>query len=860
MVTPVKITDLLKSLDDRAGVILRYLKENKKLDLLFVIAIVSLAAFLRMWNLGGFPAWYIDEGTWSTLGRNILQGTFREAPQATLSLYPFFSFLVGISLLFRSNMFYARLVPAMFGIGDTIVIYFLGKKMYGRLAGPLAALFHSIFFYAVYYERSVFLDGGVEFFSLLSVLLLYIYIIEKPKSNKVLGVTALTLVLGVMCKITAIPVIFAAIVILIIYKLPLKKTSATLLFAFLIPLIWYGFILYLDPGDFAKEFAVRASSVQSLSINLANVWAFFLTWQTGANFVFFGIISMFYFAFRPEKKHLFITIPFLAMISFYALSLTFTPYSLLTLCGFLSLASGKLIADTIENRNEIRLFGLIMFTFFIFFFDQLIPEQMLPESFLFVFLIAFVLIFSLEIKNRSRKIEHGLKSLLPILTLIFILAIFTTVTYHNYENILTKDSYYSPVHVSTQDQQKVVAFLNSHAGKNDIVYAEPIFIFQLKCHARDNEFVTNATIQEATYAVVDPFWRIYNVNPFYGIDIGTPRNWVVQHWIPLATFGQYSVYANPGIAGYYLVEAEDVQSVQRAGSWDTYNDLNAHGGAIIQSMTTGDSLAFTFNGTSVALLVTTKTDGGIASIKIDGKSYGDVDFHSTIYTDQVYVPIATDLGKGIHTIEVTVNGTKNLNSGGYWVPINAFIVAGKPWLWTYSGNGAVSLANSTLTINTVYSGVTSLVYKDFQSNLNGTIEARIKLNSFTSNSTIMELLHAIPTGVITDGPALNGPHGGVIFATPSEISYFDYESGRAYTLIPTDYGFHTYQIVCDGNSRLIYVDGTLRAQVATKSNIQFGKVVLGENYDGPDHGGSITINWIEVYTPTAVLLYDNFTN
>jgi 4-amino-4-deoxy-L-arabinose transferase-like glycosyltransferase len=857
----VRIADLLKLLDVKAEVILRFLKENKKLDMLFVVAIVFLAVFFRMYNLGRFPSWYIDEGTWSTLGRNILQGNFREAPQATLSLYPFFSFLVGISLLFGSNMFYARLVPAMFGIGDAIIIYFLGKKMYGRLAGPLAALFHSIFFYAVYYERSVFLDGGVEFFSLLSVLLLYIYIIEKPKSNKVLGLAALTLGLGVMCKITAIPVIFAAIAILIIYKLPLRKKSAFTLFAWLIPLIWYGFILSLDPSDFAKEFAVRASSVQSLSINLANVWAFFLTWQTGANFVFFGIIAMFYFAYRPEKKHLFITIPFLALVSFYALSLTFTPYSLLTLCGFLSLAAGKFIADTIENRNGIRLFGLILFTFFIFFFDQLIPEQMLPESFLFVFLIIFVLIFSLEIENKSKKIEHGLKSLLPILTLVFILAVFTTVAYHNYENILTKDSYYSPVHVSASDQQKVVDFLNSHTGKNDIVYAEPIFIFQLKCHARDNEFVDNVTIQKATYAVVDPFWRIYNVNPFYGIDVGTARNWVIQHWIPLATFGQYSIYANPDTAPYYLVEGEAVNSsVQRLGSWDTAYDPNAHGGAYVQSMTAGSNLAFTFNGTSVALLVTTKTDGGIASIKIDGKSYGDVDFYSTAYTDQVYVPIASDLDKGIHTIEVTVNGTRNVNSGGYWVPIDAFIVAGKPWLWTYSGNGAVSLANSTITINTVYSGATSLIYKDFQSNLNGTIEARIKVNSFTANSTIMELLHAIPTGVMTDGSALNGPHGGVIFATQSNISYFDYESGRICVLIPTDYAFHTYQIVCNGNSRLIYVDGTLKAQVTTKSNVQFGKVVLGENYNGPDHGGSITVNWIKIYTPTAVLLYDNFTN
>jgi len=453
-----------------------------------------------------------------------------------------------------------------------------------------------------------------------------------------------------------------------------------------------------------------------------------------------------------------------------------------------------------------------------------------------------------------------MKSLLSVLSLIFVVVTFSVVAYNNYEKISTDGSSYSGFNVSSHDQQEVINFLNLHARENDIVYADPIFVFQLKCDTRSVQFVTNQTIGEATYVVVDPLWRTCDRELFYDIDIGTPRNWVTTHWIPLKTYGSYSIYMNHAVAGYYVVEAENENKVFTHEYWGAYVSSGSHGGAMLQSLIPNDKLTFTFVGKSIDLLITRKTDSGFARILIDNESWGNVDFYSPAFQDQVYVPITSDLNEGIHTIEVIVDGTKNVNSGGYWVSVDAFVVSGKPWQWTYVGNGIVSLANSTITSNSLYSGTVSAIYHDFESNIDGTIEARIKTNSFTTNSTITELLHVIPTGVITNGPALNGPNGGVIFATPSYIGYFDYESGRAYTLIPMDYAFHTYRIVCNGTSRLIYVDSTPRAQVATKSNVQFGKAVLGENYNGYDHGGSITVDWIKVYTPTAVLLYDDFTN
>jgi len=549
----MRIADLLKLLNEKSSVLLRYLEKNEKIDFMIFVFVILLAAFFRIYNLDGFPAWYIDEGTWATLGKNILQGNFREAPQATLSKYPFFAFLVGLSLLFKSDMFHARLIPAIFGIGSTIIIYVLGRKLYGRLAGVLAALSHSINRFAIYYERSVFLDVGVEFFILLSLLLLSENI-KKPSNSKMLVLLALSVALGIMSKFVGISMVIAVALILLVFKQPKKKILVFTLCAILAPLAWYTGVFLSDPTDFTKEYLTRIESREYFGTNAARFagalsFGFLNLSHFGAFFLVFGLISVFYLLLRFKKKHVFILIPVSLVVLFYAIMLSFADFYLASIIGLFSLASGKFLADVIQDTEGVRLFGLMTFTILTFLFSRLLPPEVVKISFLPILPLMFIaLLLTLKmLKRLNNSLNITLTSLTKTLTLVLILCGGILISYDVYGVLSTDGRQFSTFGESSNDQKMVIDYVNSHAKAIDIIYAETVIIFQLRADARNNGFIDNVTVHEAKYVVVDPFWRIYDKNPFYGIDIGTPREWVVFHWILVKTFGQYAIYLNPKI-------------------------------------------------------------------------------------------------------------------------------------------------------------------------------------------------------------------------------------------------------------------------------------------------------------------------
>lgn len=656
----------LSSLDERAERFLNYIQGKRGLHFLLLTAVLFIGALLRLHNLDGFPVWYVDEGAWSMLGRNILLGTLRQSPEATLSKYPLFSFLVGLSLLSGNDMFHARLVPATFGIATIIVIYLLGRELYGSYYGLLAAFLHSINLFAIYYERSVFHDVGVEFFLLLSTLLLYKWI---KKSSRSIGLlTTISVGLGIMCKMSAVSMVGAIALILLVFKQGRKKVLTFTLVACLIPLIWYIFIYFLDPTDFAREALTRANANRYWGISPQwLLWSF--AWLLRrfyylGNFMLLGLISTGHLLHRVTKKNLFVILPIIAEISFFVAILNIADFYMISVAGFLSLASARFLIH-IVNKKESQIFGLMLIDLLIFVetITTLALVETLVTSILLVscILIMVFLKFRVKVYNLSR-----------VVTLISILLVSAMVLHSNYIKISSDTGNQTYWEDNTSNQKEVVNYINSHVDEDDIVYASSIFAFQLKCQGRDVAFSNNVSIHYAKYVVVDPSWRAHNENPFYGIDIGTAREWVTSHYYIVNSIGLYDIYSNPALTK--AVEAENSSEVQKKGSWDVYLDPYNSAGAMIQSQTENASLSFNFTGKSVALIVCTKPDGGIGEIKIDGKSYDYIDFYSSTYKQRVYVPLHSSLEKGEHSIQVIVMGLKNTKSTGHWVAIDAFII------------------------------------------------------------------------------------------------------------------------------------------------------------------------------------------
>ena len=123
-----------------------------------------------------------------------------------------------------------------------------------------------------------------------------------------------------------------------------------------------------------------------------------------------------------------------------------------------------------------------------------------------------------------------------------------------------------------------------------------------------------------------------------------------------------------------LVEAEDVSNVTRSAGWYTHDNAGFSGGTSLASNTPGDTMSFTFNGTSIAMVVGLGENRGIAQVSVDGVSYRDFDLYVPGYTPMGELFIRGGLDPGDHTVVVTVSGQKNDSATDVYLVIDAFRV------------------------------------------------------------------------------------------------------------------------------------------------------------------------------------------
>jgi hypothetical protein len=91
------------------------------------------------------------------------------------------------------------------------------------------------------------------------------------------------------------------------------------------------------------------------------------------------------------------------------------------------------------------------------------------------------------------------------------------------------------------------------------------------------------------------------------------------------------------------------------------------------SKNTEDAVTFTFSGNSITYVYTKTPNRGKAAVTIDGVhiAYLDLYASSTHWQQQTTY---SNLGPGIHTIHISVTGTKNTSSSDYYVDVDRFIV------------------------------------------------------------------------------------------------------------------------------------------------------------------------------------------
>jgi hypothetical protein len=139
---------------------------------LILILVLSLGAFLRLWQLNkiGFNT---DEAVYSGQAAAIVQDPALKEIFPVFRAHPLlFHFVLALVFQFGVNDLRARLAAVTLGIATIYLVYQLGKLLYGRPAGLLAALFIALMPYHILVSRQVLLDGPMVFFSTLTLYLL----------------------------------------------------------------------------------------------------------------------------------------------------------------------------------------------------------------------------------------------------------------------------------------------------------------------------------------------------------------------------------------------------------------------------------------------------------------------------------------------------------------------------------------------------------------------------------------------------------------------------------------------------------------------------------------------------------------
>lgn len=178
----------------------------KHADVLCVLVIVAVSALLFV-NLGRAPLWIADEQTYSQWAYHMIKTGDYLTPWANgeLTFYvakpPLMMWLMSLAYqAFGVNNFATRFWGPVFGMLSLVFVFFLGKQLYNRRVGLLAALVFGTFL--SFYELSThaMTDGPLVFFVLGSMYFLFLSESATENSKRYLVLGGLFFGLALMTK------------------------------------------------------------------------------------------------------------------------------------------------------------------------------------------------------------------------------------------------------------------------------------------------------------------------------------------------------------------------------------------------------------------------------------------------------------------------------------------------------------------------------------------------------------------------------------------------------------------------------------------------------------------------------------
>jgi len=151
----------------------------KNSNLIILLLIVCLGAFLRIYRLGDQSLWLDEARAFFRAGQNINSLWINQPKESNPPFYDaLFHFY--LQLTGRNDEFYVRFFSAIIGILLVPLIFFAGKCMFGAKAGLLSSFLIAISPYHIYYSQDAKMYALLAFLSLFS---LFLYYLSLEKGN-----------------------------------------------------------------------------------------------------------------------------------------------------------------------------------------------------------------------------------------------------------------------------------------------------------------------------------------------------------------------------------------------------------------------------------------------------------------------------------------------------------------------------------------------------------------------------------------------------------------------------------------------------------------------------------------------------
>ena len=428
------------------------IKQNK-LIYLFLFVIILASAFFRLYRVSDLLGFYYDQGRDALKVQEIL--TFKDFPMigpttgiAGLFLGPFWFYLITpFYWLGKGNPVIAANFISLFDVGAVFLIYWLGKEFYNRKVGLIAALLWGCSFYLVLSGRWLSNPAPFPFFTLLFLLGLGKFLIQKKEKYLILILTSLAICL----QLEMASAVFFFPIILILWfifrpKIINKKylwISLGVFFAFLLPQM-----LFEIKNNFPMTrnfFLFNKGEINTVS---SKTWAL-------PTFTFLKerILNYQRILFSKLEVNQQIGTKFLSVLwLIFAIWLTFKQF---------------IFKKERQKMDTILLLFLFLPLFLLFFFAG--NYGRLYDYYLTGFFPAFILLFALFINFFSRKIIYW-----PIMALIIVWFLSSNLLFLKHYLTSGVDG---PQNISLGNQIQAIDWIYQQAGEEEFnvaVYVPPV--------------------------------------------------------------------------------------------------------------------------------------------------------------------------------------------------------------------------------------------------------------------------------------------------------------------------------------------------------------------------------------------------